>query len=159
MYEVFTQEAVHVLGTAVVRPVSVLQVPHLSLLLGGEMYHGYSVCDITQRIVTEQEGHLKLKTETKLSELCHKMSHYRTGEPPKTICTNYIYMTNWYMFCSNQLSDLWSLLMNYLCQLCIMYLPVQILFCALDQFPEASRYDISVSLAPVSIKVRSVKVK
>lgn len=37
-----------------------------------------------------------------------------------------------------------------------MHIPVQILFCALDQSPEASRYDISVSLAPVNIKVSKV---
>lgn len=51
---------------------------------------------------------------------------------------------------------LWPLLMNYLCQLYIMHIPVQILFCALGQSPEASRYDTSVSLAPVNIKVSKV---
>lgn len=57
------------------------------------MYHGYSVCDVTQRIITEQEGHLKLKTETKRSELCSNVTEWviteQEGHPKLYVQTTY----------------------------------------------------------------------
>jgi hypothetical protein len=35
-------------------PVGILKVPHLLLLLGGEVHHRYSVGDVTEGIVTEK---------------------------------------------------------------------------------------------------------
>ena len=56
-----TKETIGVLGTAVVRPVGVLQVPHHLLLSAWHMAHHDAARQVAQRIVHELQFHLKLK--------------------------------------------------------------------------------------------------
>jgi len=61
---VHTEEVVMTVGTSVIRPVSVAQVPHDTLLSWRQMTHQQTICDVRTRATRAAQWNLKLQQFT-----------------------------------------------------------------------------------------------